>query len=53
MNADIGFLDGFSYKLVGYSYLGFVIFTIFFQVLMHCFIKKRKLAAAQLAQLSA
>ena len=24
----IGFLDGFSWKIVGYSYLGFVCFTI-------------------------
>lgn len=49
VNDDIAFLDGFSWKLVGYSYLGFVIFTIFWQVLMHCWIKKRKLAAAQAA----
>ena len=53
VNDDIGFLDGFSWKLVGYSYLGFVLFTILFQVVMHCWVKKRKLAAAQAAQLSA
>ena len=42
----IGFLDGFSWKIVGYSYLGFVLFTILFQVLQHCWIKKRKLEQA-------
>ena len=42
----IGFLDGFSWKLVGYSYLGFVCFTILFQVLSHCYLKKRKLERA-------
>ena len=47
VNDDIGFLDGFSWKVVGYSYLGFIVFTILFQILMHCVIKKRKLAAAQ------
>ena len=43
----IGFLDGLSWKLVGYSYLGFVLFSIIFQVLMHCWLKKRKLAKAR------
>ena len=47
MNDDIGFLDGFSWKIVGYSYLGFIAFTILFQVLMHCYLKKKKLAAAE------
>lgn len=42
----IGFLDGFSWKLVGYSYLGFICFTILFQVVSHCYLKKRKLARA-------
>lgn len=50
---DIAFLDGFSWKLVGYSYLGFVLFTILFQLLMQCYLKKKKLAAAQAAQVSA
>ena len=27
---EIGFLDGLSWKIVGFSYLGFVIFTILF-----------------------
>ena len=49
VNDEIGFLDGFSWKIVGFSYLGFVIFTIAFQVLMNCYVKKRKLAAAQQA----
>jgi len=35
----IGFLDGFSWKIVGYSYLGFILFTIGFQVLTHCWLK--------------
>ena len=26
----IGFLDGLSWKLVGYSYLGFVLFSLIF-----------------------
>ena len=43
----IGFLDGFSWKIVGYSYLGFVLFTILFQVVTHCWLKKRKLEAAR------
>lgn len=46
---SIGFLDGFSWNIVGYSYLGFVLFTLLFQVLMHCVIKKRKLATAMAA----
>lgn len=35
--------------MVGYSYLGFVVFTILFQVVSHCYLKKRKLARAQAA----
>lgn len=46
---NIGFFDGFSWHIVGYSYLSFVIFTLLFQVLMHCVVKKRKLAAAMAA----
>ena len=35
---SIGFLDGFSWKIVGWSYLGFILFTIAFQVLTHCWL---------------
>jgi len=45
----IGFLDGLSWKIVGYSYLGFVVFTILFQIVQHCVIKKRKLEAVRRA----
>lgn len=31
----IAMLDGLNWKLVGYSWLGFVIFTIIFQILVH------------------
>ena len=48
----IGFLDGFSWKLVGYSYLGFVLFTILFQVVSHCYLKKRKMAQAEAAAMA-
>lgn len=37
----IGFLDGLSWKLVGYSYLGFFLFTLIYQVSL-CFCCKRK-----------
>jgi hypothetical protein len=30
----IGFLDGFNGKTVGYSYVGFVAFTIIYQLLI-------------------
>ena len=49
---EIGFLDGFSWKLVGWTYLGFVLFTVLFQVVSHCYVKKRKLAAAREAALA-
>jgi len=32
----IGFLDGLNWKLVGYSYFGFVMFTVIFQLSL-CF----------------
>ena len=35
--------------MVGYSYLGFVVFTVLFQVVSHCYLKKRKLERAQAA----
>ena len=47
VNDDIGFLDGFSWRIVGFSYLGFVLFIIAFQAFSHCFFKKRKMAAAE------
>ena len=34
VNDDIAFLDGLNWYLVGYSWLGFVIFTIVFQLLV-------------------
>lgn len=33
VNDDIAFLDGLNWHLVGYSWLGFIIFTIIFQLL--------------------
>lgn len=45
----IGFLDGFSWKIVGYSYLGFIIFSILYQVLQYCYLKKKKLESATAA----
>ena len=48
----IGFLDGFSWKIVGYSYLGFICFTILWQVLTHCHMKKKKLEKARQAALA-
>jgi len=47
VNDEIGFLDGFSWKVVGWTYCGFILFTILFQVLTHCYLKKRKLEAAR------
>lgn len=44
VNDDIGFLDGLSWKLVGFTYLGFIIFTILFQVVMHLCCKKQNLS---------
>lgn len=41
VNDDIALLDGLSWKLVGFSYLGFFVFTIIFQVIAHfCCMKK-------------
>ena len=48
----IAFFDGFSWRLVGFSYLGFILFTILFQVLKHCWINKKKLEAARQAALA-
>ena len=45
----IGFLDGFSWKIVGFSYLGFILFTIGFQLLVHLCLNKKKLEAARQA----
>lgn len=36
----IGFLDGFNGKTVGYSYIGFVSFTILYQLSIWVFRKK-------------
>ena len=44
---EIGFLDGFSWKVVGWSYGGFILFTIVFQAISHCYLKKAKLEAAR------
>lgn len=41
VNNKIGILDGFNGKLVMYSYIGFVSFTVLYQILL-CFIKKRQ-----------
>lgn len=41
MDAQIAFLDGLSWKVVGYSYAGFIVFTILFQLLVHyCCVNK-------------
>ena len=48
VNADIGFLDGLSWPLVGWTYLAFVLFTIAFQVINWlCCEKRTKLALEQ------
>jgi len=47
VNDKIGFLDGFSWKIVGYSYLGFIVFSIVYQIVQHCCIKKKTLEAAR------
>lgn len=44
VDSTIGLFDGFNGKLVGYSYLGFVIFTILYQLLIF-FACKRKTKA--------
>ena len=49
---NIAFFDGFSWKLVGYSYLGFILFTLLFQILKHCWINKKKLETARQAALA-
>lgn len=41
VNANIGFFDGFNFKIVGWSYLAFILFTIAFQLIAH-FICRRK-----------
>jgi hypothetical protein len=41
VNADIGFLDGLSWPLVGYTYLAFILFTIAFQVINWLCVEKR------------
>lgn len=41
MDDVIGFLDGFNGKLVGYSYLGFFLFTVVYQLLLY-FVCNRK-----------
>ena len=48
VNDDIAFLDGLNWHLVGFSYLGFIIFTIVFQVLVHFCLNKSK--RAEIAQ---
>lgn len=48
VNADIGFLDGLSWPLVGWTYLAFVLFTLLFQVVNWlCCEKRTKLALEQ------
>ena len=36
VNDDIALLDGLNWKMVGWSWFGFVLFTIVFQILVHC-----------------
>lgn len=41
VDAEIAFLDGLSWKVVGYSYLGFILFTVAFQLIVHfCCVNK-------------
>lgn len=35
VNADIAFFDGFNFKIVGWSYFAFILFTIAFQLIAH------------------
>ena len=44
VNDDIAFFDGLNWKMVGWTYVGFIIFTIVFQLLVHfcCNRSKRK-----------
>lgn len=44
VNDDIGFLDGLSWYIVGYSYLGYVVLTIIFQLVLHFCCKSKELA---------
>ena len=37
----IGLIDGLSWKKVGYSYGFFIVFTILFQIVAHCFCNKK------------
>lgn len=41
VNADIAFFDGFNFKIVGWSYFAFILFTLAFQLIAH-FICRRK-----------
>ena len=45
VNDDIALLDGLSWKMVGWSYVGFIIFTIVFQILVHFVFNRSKGAA--------
>ena len=47
VNDDIAFLDGLNWKLVGYSYLGFILFTIAFQVLSHFCCRRKALEVSE------
>jgi hypothetical protein len=40
VNSNIGFLDGFSWHIVGWSYLTFFIFTIIYQI-VSCICRKK------------
>ena len=42
VNDDIALLDGLSWKMVGWSYVGFIIFTIVFQILVHFVFNRSK-----------
>jgi len=42
VNADIGLFDGFNGALVGYSYLGFILFTIIYQLTIYYACKKKR-----------
>ena len=42
VNDHIALLDGLSWKMVGWSWFGFIIFTIVFQVLVHCVFSRGK-----------
>lgn len=42
VNANIGLFDGFNGAIVGYSYLGFILFTICYQLAIYYACKKKR-----------